>query len=111
MKVVTEEDVLNNYTFYRKCCLICGLYLKRKIATKKEISFALNSSVSDEYLCSFLKFLETSGFLIVDRFRIPHLYTIKGSELGWFVRKGEEFKINVDYPIKASMGVKPYYYG
>ena len=111
MKEVTEEEVLNNLIYYKRCCLVLGIYLKKNITTLSKIARELGDNVSSSNLRVVIKFLEENKFLSVDKSRIPYLYIINGSELGWFIRKSKYFKICADNPIKSSMGIKPYYYG
>lgn len=87
MKEVTENDIFDNYTFWNRASKLCKI---KKPVTLNYISSLLKEGRTGENFIGTLKYLEHNKFIVVDRTRVPHLYTIKGKELAYeLLEKGE----------------------
>jgi len=86
---LTNELVLNNFTFFNKCVQL--LKIKNK-TTKKEICQCMGTTKENINLIKLLQFLEYNDFIRVNKERIPFFYVVNKNELAEFLRDSKFFE-------------------
>lgn len=90
--MLSEQEVLENFTYFNRCLMICELHNNGRNLTKNSICQKTSDSITATNINNLLKFLESNHFLKIDRERIPYVYKIDFQKLASFLRNSIYFE-------------------
>lgn len=107
MRDVTLEEVLNNYTYWKRACLISGI---KKPISRRSLNKLLGDTSNNIYLISLLKFLEKGNYIFIDRTVTPNLIKVDNIKLSSELLYHGEISKQIELLVKLNNPLGMYNY-